>query len=87
MSAIITLKFSGKAAGRTPWRQSARVRQEVEWASVGDGSQSVLYLHNSGAEAEPDLINEFITETRGSRASNRGGGEAPYGISACFITL
>lgn len=40
---------------------------------MGDGSQSVLYLHNSSTEAEPDLINEFITETRGSRASNRGG--------------
>lgn len=41
---------------------------------MGDGSPSVLYLHNGSAEAEPDLINEFITETRGSRASNRGGG-------------
>lgn len=50
-------------------------------------SPSVLYLHNSRAETEPDLINEFITGVRGSRASNRGGRKVPCGISSCFITL
>lgn len=50
----------------------------MKQASVGDAvCLSVFWLHNSSTGAEPDLINEFITGTRGSLASNaekeRGG--------------
>lgn len=58
-------------AGSTKRAGSAQVKR----ASVGDvlhpprHPRSALALHNSSTGAESDLINEFITETRGNHAS------------------
>lgn len=70
--------------------EEKNVREAGGWACLSGRccSHSVLYLHNSRAETEPDLIIEFITETRDRGASNRGGErKVPCGISTCFITL
>lgn len=55
-----------------PSRKNYVSREHISKASLCGRcpALSVLQLHNSRAGAEPDLINEFITGTRGSHASN-----------------
>lgn len=65
-------------------KKNDRVKQETLTDSQ---RETRLYLHNSRAQMEPDVIDEFTTETCDSCASNSGGRNVPSGISTRFMSI
>lgn len=78
--------------GRVTWRQKRekkndRVKQETLTDSQRETRLYALYLHNGRAQMEPDVIDEFTTETCDRWASNSGGRNVPSGISTRFMSI
>lgn len=68
-------------------KKNDRVEQETLTDSQRETRLYVLYLHNSRAQMEPDVIDEFATETCDCCASNSGGRNVPSGISTRFMSI
>lgn len=78
MSQTVTSKVTYEPAGLTLGRQRA------ETGTLSGEASLCRYHHNSSNEAEPDLINEFITETRGIKYRSRDSLRSWY-LFYCFI--
>lgn len=68
-------------------KKNDRVKQETLTDSQRETRLYALYLHNSWAQMEPDVIDEFATETCDCCASNSGGRNVPSGISTRFMSI
>lgn len=68
-------------------KKNDRVEQETLTDSQRETRLYVLYLHNSRAQMEPGVIDEFATETCDCCASNSGGRNVPSGISTRFMSI
>lgn len=68
-------------------KKNDRVKQETLTDSQWETRLYALYLHNSWAQMEPDVIDEFATETCDCCASNSGGRNVPSGISTRFMSI
>lgn len=78
MSQTVTSKFTYEPGGITLGRQRA------ETGTLSGEAGLCRYHHNSSNEAEPDLINEFITETHGIKHRSRGSLRSWY-LFYCFV--
>lgn len=68
-------------------KKNDRVKQETLTDSQRETRLYALYLHNGRAQMEPDVIDEFTTETCDRWASNSGGRNVPSGISTRFMSI
>lgn len=79
-----------EAESREDRKEKKEKKRMTEWSrrpsQTLSGKPGSTYT-NSRAQMEPDVIDEFTTETCDSCASNSGGRNVPSGISTRFMSI